>query len=173
MLDRAARGQGLPLWFALATVIAESGLNPRAERWGSETPAAKAALAAQNWPALQAVINRAGADISFSYGQQIILYHYVGTRQPTIENCLAVREHVFNNPEENLTDMCKRLAANFLRVAGDPRLSYVGGDQYLGALLVYNSGSLQTDPAWWKRWGSNIASYRDAIVRAKQMVGNA
>lgn len=120
---------------------------------------------------LKDVIRSAGPDISFGYGQQIILYSYVGNRQPTLENCLAVRDHVFANQEENLRDMAKRLAANLERVRGDERLSYVSNDPYLGALLVYNSGSLQTDPAWWKRWGSNIAGYRDAIVRAKQMIG--
>jgi len=173
MFKAAADAAGIPMWFAVATAMAESGLNPRAERWGGETALAKQYIAAENWSGLHGVVTRAGADISFGYGQQILLYHYAGNRTSTVTNALAVREAVFNDPQTNVEDMCRRLAANLQRVQGDPRLSYVGGDPYLGALLVYNSGSLQTDPAWWARWGGNIANYRSAIASAKRSVGDA
>lgn len=127
----------------------------------------------QDWATLRGIIQRAGADISFGYGQHVILYHYFGNRQSTIENCLAVREHVFDNPEENLIDMCVRLSNNVNRVRNDPGLARVNGDVYLGALIVYNAGSLRTDQAWWNEWAGNVASYRAAIVRAHQLVGDA
>lgn len=173
MFAAAAAAAGIPLWLAVATAKAESAMNNYAERWGAETNPAKAALAAGNWAQLRAIIGRAGADISFGYGQQILLYHYAGDRTASLENALAVRDAVFNDPETNVRDMCGRLAANVQRARGDSGLYVVDGDPYLGALLIYNAGSIRTDSAWWNRWAGNVANYRGAISWAHDLVGSA
>ena len=66
--------------------------------------------------------------------------------------------------------MCKRLAANVARARTDPGLWRVGGDVYIGALVIYNAGSLRTDDAWWREWSGNVASYQRAIAYAKSTV---
>lgn len=129
--------------------------------------AAKEALAQSDWTRLEAIIGRAGADISFGYGQQIVLYHYFGDRKATLDNIMSVRERVFGNPLENLVDCAKRMAGNLTRAGGDPNLYRLGNDPWLGALVIYNAGSIPTDPAWWQRWAGNVESYRQTIALAK------
>jgi cell wall-associated NlpC family hydrolase len=146
MLQAAAETAGIPLEFALTCAIAESGLNPRAERYGA-------------WP-----------DISFGYGQQIVLYHYLGDRSSTPANIAAVRDSVFADPQGNLNDMCIRLASCLQRVQGVD-LSPVNGDPLIGALVVYNAGSWKPagDP-WWNAWAGNVRNYQAAQVKARGML---
>lgn len=86
-------------------------------------------------------------------------------------NCLAVRAAVFADPDANILDMAKRLRGNLDRAASAD-LSPVGGDPELGALVIYNSGSLKPpqDP-WWSMWAGNVASYRRAQAQALQILG--
>jgi hypothetical protein len=149
MLKAAADAAGIPLELALACAIAESGLNPKAARYGA-------------WP-----------DISFGYGQQIVLYHYLGDHTNTPENISAVRDAVFADPQRNLNDMCQRLASDLQRVQGVD-LSPVGGDQLLAALTVYNAGSWHKagDP-WWQAWAGNVRNYTGALARARDMLGGS
>lgn len=147
MLKSAADAAGIPLELALACAIAESDLNPRAERRGA-------------WP-----------DISFGYGQQIVLYHYLGDHTSSPENIAAVREGVFADPQWNLDDMCKRLASDLQRVQ-NVDLGPVAGDQLLGALVVYNSGSWHSaNDAWWGAWSGNVRNYQRALTQAREMLG--
>lgn len=170
-LIASAETAGIPLELALGCAIAESGLNPYAERWGggSNTAAAKTAIEQQNWGALQAVINRVGADISFGYGQQIVLYHYLGDRSATVENCLAVREAVFGDPSRNLWDMAKRLAAR-LQQARRQDLDRVDGDELLGACVIYNRGHWPVDAAEWTAIKSRVDHYRRSLVDARRLI---
>jgi hypothetical protein len=70
----AAEGQGIPAEPLGALFYAESGMNPLAERWYTQTKAAKAAIAAEDWDALQAIINliadSGSDDISFGLDQR-------------------------------------------------------------------------------------------------------
>lgn len=156
----AADAAGLDPVALLALLRAESGLNPRAERWGRETAEAVAAIARQDWPALAGIIGRVWPDISFGYSQRIVLFHDQGDRSPTVANCLAVREHVFTHPEEDIRAAAQRLAAGFRRsLDGTP----------LGAMVVYNAGSdRRNDPAWLAAWAGNVASYQRALEWAEQ-----
>lgn len=121
--------------------------------------------------ALSAILARAGADISFGYGQQIVMYHYFGDRQATLNNVMSVREHVFANPLENLVDCGKRLVANLTRATNDPSLPRLNNDPFLGALVIYNAGSIPTAESWWRTWAGNVESYRQTLVLARQLVG--
>ncbi len=170
MLERAANEAGIPLELILAGAIAESGLNPRAERWGTMTVQAQAAIAQGDMQWLQSIINATWPDISFGLSQKVVAYHYLGDRSRTVENCLAVREGVFADPERNLMEMAVQLNDCLFDVYGCD-LSKVGWDPLLAALVVYNHGSYP--PAWddyWTRWAGNVASYRGALDRARSMI---
>lgn len=162
---------GVPLRLALACAIAESGLNPYAERWGLETARARSYINSGDYGSLQAVINRVWADVSFGYGQQIVRYHYEGNQSRSVENCLAVRNAVFADPLGSLENMCMRLAAD-LAIASAGDLSPIDGDVQLGALVIYNSGSLHSasDP-WWSEWAGNVSNYRLAFRLADELIG--
>lgn len=146
MLKSAADAASIPLELALACAIAESSLNPKATRTGA-------------WP-----------DISFGYGQQIVLYHYLGDHSNTPSNIAAVREGVFADPQRNIDDMCLRLASDLQRVQ-NVDLGPVDGDPLLAALVVYNAGSFHPagDP-WWGTWAGNVRNYRGALARAREML---
>ena len=169
-LTAAASAARIPLTLALACAIAESSLDPRAERWGSLTKEAKAAIAAGDRAGLRENIGRAWADISFGYGQRIVLYHYSGDRSQTVDNVLSVRDYVFDHPEEDLRRMAEMLEGN-LATARRGNLAPCDGDELLGALIVYNSGRLAPpeDP-WWQVWSENVANYRGALARARKLL---
>lgn len=169
-LEAAVKEAGIPLLLALACVIAESGLNPRAERWGSLTSDARTAINQGDLGRLAQIIEEVWPDISFGYSQKIVLYHYLGDRSSSIENCLAVREGVFGDPEGNLRAMAQQLAGCLgTAQAGD--LSPVGGDPLLGALVVYNAGHLPPAVSpWWDKWAGNVGSYGRAMAQAREML---
>lgn len=157
-INLAAKQCGLDAVHLLALLIAESGLNPHAERWGRETQAAKTALANEDWPLLMAIIGRAGADISFGYSQRIVQFHDYGDRSHSLNNVLAVRSHVFANPAADINAAAARLAAGIAR-------SLDGS--ILGGMVVYNAGSdRRNDPAWLRLWAGNVASYERALEQA-------
>ncbi len=164
MLEAAVEGTAVPLELALACAIAESGLNPRAERWGGHTGTAKDAIATWDMEVLQEIINRAGLDVGFGYAQRIVAYHWAGDESMDLENVLAVREAVFADPARDLREMALKLQ-DCLDLAGP-------GDRLLDALVVYNAGHLPGlgDP-WWTRWAGNVEGYRAALARARELLG--
>lgn len=116
----------------LALIGAESGLNPEAEHWGL-------------WP-----------DISFGYGQRIVLFHYYGDHTNTLQNIYSVRDYVFDHPEEDI-----RQAASKLAWAID--YSSLDGSA-LGGMVAYNAGSDERDnPEWMAKWGSHVAIYQASL----------
>jgi hypothetical protein len=120
---------------------------------------------------LAGVIQGSGMDISFGISQRIVPYHWYGNGSLTVENVLAVREYVFEHPDEDIRHMCSKLAGCYQQ-AQNGDLSPVDGDANLGALAIYNGGHLYpADDPWWQRWSSNIASYKVALERAKEMLG--
>lgn len=175
-LAAAAKAVELPLWYVLACAIAESGLNQYAERWGSQTAAAKAAtIAAANRgdiAALEPIVRAAGADVSFGFGQQTVQLFY-GAAPYKVADCLALRQRSFNEPAWNITDMCQRIRGHMDRAQTSGQLWRVNGDLYLAGLLGYNSGVGWHEQWYWDRYGGNVASYKAAISRAKAMVGEA
>lgn len=128
-------------------MIAESALDPYAEHWGA-------------WP-----------DISFGFGQRIVLYHYVGDRTDSAENIAFVRAYVFAHPDEDIAHMAENLEAD-LGYVESADLSPVRGDRLLAALVVYNAGHypLPTD-TWWQRWAGNVANYTAALLAARTILG--
>ena len=139
-------------------MIAESNLNPYAERWGAATARAKEAIAAGDRRTLQQIIDRYWPDISFGYGQRIVLYHYCGDRSPTVDNCLAVRNSVFQNPMRDVVETAKKLQP----------LYAVYGDM-LRSLIVYNAGHWPGD--WYfTAYQQNVKNYQNALREAKRYV---
>ena len=168
IFDPAWQHAGIPRILLLAGVLAESGLNPHAERWGRQTAAAQTAVKNGDREWLQSIIDANWPDISFGYGQRIVLYHWLGDRTQSVDNVLAVRAGVFADPAGDLNNMAKMLAECLHQArAGD--LSPVGGDELLGALAVYNGGHLYPpDSSWWQDWAGNIASYRKMLTRLRE-----
>jgi hypothetical protein len=170
MLEQVAAATAVPPALVLACALAESALNPVAEHWGIHTREARQAIAASNWRTLDSIIADAWPDIRFGYGGQLVLYHYLGDYSPTVTNCLAVRAGVFRDPQRNLLDMAQRLCAYLLR-ARQSELSMVGGDAWLGALVIYNCGSLPPpEAAYWTRPVGNVTNYRAALRQATALL---
>lgn len=170
IFDPAWQAAGIPRVLALACVLAESGLNPHAERWGKHTTAARSAIQWGDHAWLQSIINAGWADISFGYAQRIVAYHYLGDRSATVDNCLAVRAAVFANPARALAEMCNDLATVCLPQISGVNLSIIGGDRDLGALIVYNAGHWP-DPLresdWWVDWRGNVEHYMQTLARIR------
>lgn len=169
LTDGAAKA-GIPVQLALACGLAESNLNPRAERFGRETAAAKVALANGDMATLRAIIGRAGNDLSFGVGQRICIYHYYGDRTNSLANVLAVRGYVFSHEAEDIREMCAFLKPRYM-AAGSADLSPVGGDRLLMALCAYNAGHppTPTEPYWRDR-ASTVARYREMLTQAAAML---
>jgi hypothetical protein len=171
ILEQVSAKYGLPLWFVLACAIAESGLNRYAERWDGLTPLAKKAIQEQDWTTLQSIIDRSGEDISFSYGQQTLQLFV--PRPYTVDEALSVRTMLFSDPVAAIDDMTARMQQQLLRATneGAAHLWRTGGDPYLAALLFYNSGTYWMNDAYWTKYAGNVANYKGAIRRAKELVG--
>ena len=160
LISAAAERHGLDPIHLLALLHAESGLNPRAERWGAYTPTAKAAIAREDWTQLAWVIVQAGFDISFGYSQYIVPYHYAGDRTRTVDNCLAVRQHVFNHPEEDIDQAAAKFVSCFAHPSCD--------GTPLSAMVVYNAGSDRRDSTTWMYyWRANVESYQRSLEWAE------
>lgn len=157
----AAAASGIEGWHLAALLKAESGLNPKAERWGGRTSQAKQIIAVGNTDELQALIDDVWPDISFGMSQRIVLYHDQGDRTQSFANCLAVRAYVFNNPADDIQAAARRLAGCFQHPTCDGTA--------LSAMVVYNAGSdRRSDPEWFNVWGANVAAYQRALEWAEQ-----
>jgi hypothetical protein len=100
-------------------------------------------------------------DVSFGLMQRIVLFHYWGNGSNTWENIQAVKDYVLANPEEDLLQGAIKLRSCLDRAGGD----------VLQALIAYNSGSVQPEGNWyWERYAGNIAGYRAALEKAKEML---
>src|SRR5215471_7553730 len=141
LLVSSARTATISPVLLLGCLMAESELDARAERYGvaALTARVKAAIAANDRITLQQLLPQAGNDISFGLGQRVVVFHYFGNRQNTVDNVLAVRAHVFANTDEDVLEAAKFLTSNLQQAeAGD--LSSVQGDALLGACVAYNAG---------------------------------
>jgi len=151
----------------LATLMAESGLNPKAERFGFETLNAQQAINAGDWVALQAIIDRTKPDISFGYTQLIVgtaAGYGIGNGQHTVENVLDVRDRLFNRHAS--LDLG---AQHLLRNMASP--SDWGDDWRLQTLIAYNSGSHQPRGNWyWQRYQQNIQNYLGCLIWAENLL---
>lgn len=161
LLPAAAAHQVDPVTL-LALARAESdegaGIDPRAERWGARTAAARAAIAAGDIPALASVIAEAGADISFSAFQVTLAFGYWPDPSATPANLLRFRAQAFANPAQVADCVAAWLARTLPTVAGDA----------LRAFVVYNSGGDNLGEAWYQeRWGANIRRYAAALTWAE------
>ena len=145
----------------LALLYAESGLDPKAERWGSYTANAKQDIAKGNRDDLLWVINQSWPDISFGYSQRIVLYHELGDRSPSTENCLQVRSEVFADPIADIHAAAYRLTDCFSH--------WTCNGTILSAMIVYNAGSdRRSDADWMRMWQGNVANYQAALDWAEQ-----
>jgi hypothetical protein len=166
MVERAATVGGIPILLLLGCMYGESGsLDQYAERWGSRSTEAKAAIAAGRWGDLQTIIDSGWADISFGRSQRIVKYHYTGNFQQSVQNCMAVREYVFTHPQQDLDEMAKKLAGN-LKIARQNNLDHVDGSELLGACTVYNAGHWPKDAAEWAKYAPRIENYRKGLALA-------
>lgn len=171
-MQSAAAEAGIPLVLLLGCAYAESGesLNPNAERWGRETPAAQDAIARGDWDELAAITARAGNDISFGLAQFIVRFnpHLPDQRAVTVENALALREYVWTHTEEDIRQMALKLR-NCLERAGTQ--SPPGVDPILGACVLYNVGNTMppAGDAYWS--GPKAARYRECLAKARAVLG--
>ena len=131
----AADDAGLPPLLMLALGIAESNLNPLAERWGAaqNTAAAKEALAAGDLQRLTQIREEAGNDVSFGAWQQTWRWsaEFDGTQE--IEKILAMRQKYFD-PAYAAGVAAARIAPYWHRY-GDP----------LEALCRYNKPAVPSE----------------------------
>jgi hypothetical protein len=172
MLVAAATVAGIEPELLLACIIAESDLDPRAERWGLKTTAAKQALAAGDRAALAQIIQEAGNDISFGFGQRIVKFHYRGDRTFSIDNVLDVRQYVFEHPERDLREAALFLVPG-LAAAREGDLMPCDGDDLLGALVAYNCGHYPApDEEYWQERTGAVRRYREGLVQARALLAD-
>ena len=165
----SARTATIPPELLLGCLMAESELDARAERYGVNalTARVKAAIAANDRITLQQLLPQAGNDISFGLGQRVVIFHYFGNRQNTVDNVLAVRAHVFANTDEDVLEAAKFLTST-LQQARAGNLSSVQGDELLGACVAYNAGHYPTPTeSYWQERASTVARYRDKLAIAR------
>jgi hypothetical protein len=171
----AASAANIPAALLLGCLMAESELDARAERWGSNvvTDQAKAALATNDSAALQSLIPKAGNDISFGLAQRIVKFHYIGTREMTLENILNVRAYVFDHTDQDVREAATFLSEK-LKQARAGNLSPVGDDELLGACAAYNCGHFPSpEEAYWTQRAATVTRYRDKLAIARRILGSA
>jgi hypothetical protein len=170
-LERACEAAHVSLTLALACAMAESDLDPRTDRFGRRTAQARAAIANGDHATLGEIIQATWPDVSFGFGQRIVKFHYVGNLLPTVANVLAVREHVFAHPDQDLLEMARTLARR-RTMAANGDLSLVGGDLDLGTLVAYNAGHFPlANEAYWTTHAGNVNRYREKLALARAQVG--
>ena len=153
-------------------------MNTKAERWSRRAqeaqqwiPAAKReGVGSQAWWQLQRIIDTEWPDISFGLGQRIVLYHYYGNQEPTVANCLAVRQAVFDYPDEDIRRAAEKYAW-CLRTASAGGELLAGDDWLLEAMYIYNWGhSPVQEERQTLAFKVNSPSYKAALIKAKEML---
>lgn len=171
IIEKTALDLAIPPELILACGIAESSLNPRAERWGSAelNEQALEAIVAQDWETLQTVINAAWADISFGIAQRVVKYHWSGDHTQSWQNCMAVREAVFHDRDRDIAEMGRFLHTHFFNTV-NADLRRTGGDPDLMALVAYNAGHIPAyDDPYWTARRSTIERYAKALGEARAL----
>lgn len=168
----AAQAGDIPLTLALACGQAESGFDTTAQRWGRRTPEALELIAAQDWDGLQLLIDSVWPDISFGVAQKVVLYHWCGDRQPSVTNCLYVRQRVWDDPTEDCRQMGLQLGYCYQAALDEhTELGPVDGDAELMALICYNAGHIPWPGAsYWTNYSVNVEGYRWALRWAREQV---
>ena len=120
------------------------------------------AIEKEDWVALQEIIDDTWPDISFGYGQRIVLYHWWGDQSQTVANVLSVRKAVFGQPRRDILEAALRLKVSYDAAKGMK-------DRDLKALVYYNAGHIPpASNAWWITWSGNVLAYRTALDEAKR-----
>jgi hypothetical protein len=169
-LSRGAARWGLPPRLPLACAIAESGLEPEAERWGDRTGDARAAFLAADWSGLAGVmvdlqVRGLQFDISFGLGQQSWRYAAESDGTYTTENLGRVREFYCSEPYRAVDVMCRNLRAKLSIDCPPPRRA--SDEDVLRALYRYNWPGGGGQPA-----SSGVAaSYRGGLAAAERILG--
>lgn len=117
--------------------------------------------------ALDAICQRAGADISFGIAHFAIRWnpHLPEHRDSTAADALMLREYVWTHPAEDISAMAGRLASALHTVSGAD-LSQFDGDVLLAACAVYNNGN-----DWRAIPAARLQRYREKLAIARQIVG--
>ena len=141
----------LTMHLMLSAAIAESHLNPYAERYGV-------------YP-----------DISFGLAQRSLASHWTGDRTNTPANIAFVRQQVFAHPELDLYHMGVWLLGNLHQVRASISegndLRRVDGNIGLAALVTYNAGYLPAyDSYWWTKYAAHVERYKLAMAQARQIL---
>lgn len=142
LLSSAAKQYSVPISLLLGMLKAESGLNPKAARYGE-------------WPDLSFGLCQLTVATAKSYG--------LGDGSFAAANILAVRDALFQR-DIAIDVGARHLAGCYERAADYP-------ERELQALIAYNSGSPQPEENWyWQKYQSHIASYRYALSWAKEIL---
>lgn len=122
LINDTAERHDVPAELIVALGIAESELNVRSQRWGRHSAEARAALAAGDPSALEAVVatveQETPGDISFGLFQQTVRWANEGDHTISLENILAVRD-LYWDPAHATEVAAGKLGA-YLRRYGDP-----------------------------------------------------
>ena len=164
MIYAAVDAVGVYVEALLAMMIAESALNPMAERWGKRTREAMIALGKENenWRELQAIVDDAWPDISFGYTQQIVMYHWWGDGTIDLNNILSVRKATFANPARDILEASYKLSSC---------IGIAGGDIMEG-LMVYNFGHVVPPSKRGTTFWAHYASYESALAKAQAILSS-
>ena len=148
----------------LSLLIAESGLNPHAERFGTRTQEAQRYIISGDWAGLEHIINLTWPDISFGLSQLTVstaASYGIGSGSKTAANCIAVRRVLFDRWTA-ISLGARHFARSIAAV-----VRFQDPEPVLAALIHYNSGAYQPRGNWyWERWTGNIYTYRQALIQA-------
>lgn len=140
---------------------AESTMNPCAERYGTQTRYAQAALREGDYNELAGIILEEWPDISFGLSQMTVQTasgYKIGNGAQTVDNVLYVRKRLF--------DRATAIEVGVKHLAG----CYAPND-YLQTLIKYNSGDYHFEKDWyWEEYLANIEAYKSAIEWANEAI---
>ena len=169
IVDKSACDNGVDATLLLALCKAESGLDPKAQRWGARTKEAKAALAQGAVDILRDIIRTEAPDVSFGLTQQIIPTAGeldIGDGSWSLGNVILVKAKLFNRVTS--IDCCARLLSQICSREDVQNWAW----PELAACVVYNCGRLPpVNDDWWYDFSTNVDNYREALEWASRIVG--
>lgn len=176
---------GLPPWALHGCLIAESGMNPRAERWADRSTRGRELTARiDRDPGDEAAYNELqrlmddlklrGVHYDCSWGYSQLIWstaggYGIGDGQYTLANLLDVRRQLFDRAT-SIDLGARHLALCYQRVRDE--LGDVGDEieTAINALIVYNSGSIQRPgSSYFQNYSGNVAAYKSAIRQARPL----